>query len=494
MVMALREIRTQTAPVTIPGKCWWYAGAILVALHVAVLVLSPRFSSVYPLLHRPVLLLVALEFLAGLTWLAAVWSRATVGWCGRSLFFMLGVGVMLRGLLCFSTPMLEDDYWRYLWDGAVLAHGQSPYAHAPQEFLATAGSADSSLLPSVARDGHAVLERINHPALRTIYPPLAQVAFAAAHWLSPWSLGAWRCVLLLFDAATLALLLLLLRQLQLPAIWATIYWWNPLFVLEIVNAAHMDVLALPLVLAALLLTVRGRPLRGIAFMSLAVGMKVWPVLLLPLLFRPLLATPRRLVSGVALATGILSLIAWPAVRGVLGASSGFAAYAGRWEMNDALFMGLLYGVRHLAACLGLSGSAAGIARGTTLVLLAAWLLWLARRPVTSAADLSERMLLIVAGLFLLSPTQFPWYGLWMLPLLVVRPRRSLLLLMVFLSLYHLRFYCDARDRVYVFDDGLVWLEYIPVWGLLLWESLQGQARAGHPPEVPSLAVEGADPA
>jgi hypothetical protein len=494
VVIALREIQAQTAPVTIPSKCWWYAGAILVALHVALLVLSPRFSSVYPLLHRPVLLLVALEFLAGVAWLAAVWPPAKAHLCGSSFFFMLGVGLLLRGLLFCSTPMLEDDYWRYLWDGAVLAHGHSPYAHAPQEFLATAGSADAALLQSVARDGHAVLERINHPTLRTIYPPLAQVAFAAAHWLSPWSLGAWRCVLLFFDAATLALLLLLLRQLQLPGIWATIYWWNPLLVLEIVNAAHMDVLAMPLVLGALLLTARRRPLCGIALMSLAVGMKVWPVLLLPLLFRPLITAPRRLVSAIVVAAGILSLIAWPAVQGMLGASSGFAAYAGRWEMNDALFMGLLYGVRHLAAFMGLPGSAAGVARGITLVLLAAWILWLARRPVTSAADLGERMLLVIAGLFLLSPTQFPWYGLWMLPLLVVRPRRSLLLLMVLLALYHLRFYYDARDKVNVFDHGLVWLEYIPVWGFLLWEIFHGPSRTGHSPDAPALAVDGAHPA
>ena len=490
--MALREIRAQTAPVTSPSKCWWYAGAMLVALHVALLVLSPRFNTAYPLSHRPVLLLVGLEVFAGLVWLVSVWPPVKVRLCGRSLFFMLGVGVLLRGLLCFSTPMLEDDYWRYLWDGAVLAHGHSPYAYAPQEFLATAGSADAALLPSVARDGHAVLERINHPTLRTIYPPLAQVAFAAAHWLSPWSLAAWRSVLLLFDTATLALLIRLLRQLQLPVVWATIYWWNPLFVLEAVNAAHMDVLALPLVLGALLLTVRRRPLWGIAFMALAVGMKVWPVLLLPLLFRPLVTTPRRLASAIVVAAGILTLIAWPVVRGLLGSNSGFAAYAGRWEMNDALFMALLYGVRHAAACLGSPGSAAGVARGITLVLLAAGILWLARRPVTSVADLGERMLLAIAGLFMLSPTQFPWYGLWMLPLLVVRPRRSLLVLMVLLSLYSLRFYFDARDKVNVFDHGLVWLEYIPVWGLLLWEIFHGPARAGHAPEAPTLAIDGAN--
>jgi hypothetical protein len=120
-------------------------------------------------------------------------------------------------------------------------------------------------------------------------------------------------------------------------------------------------------------------------------------------------------------------------------------------------------------------------------ILAGWVAWLAWRPVKSPTDMARRMLLAVAGLFLLSPTQFPWYGLWMLPLLALTPKFSLLLLMVLLSLYHARYTFDARDNVAVFDNWLVWLEYVPVWVILVWEGMKGpgnsNSHSGHsPPE------------
>ena len=64
------------------------------------------------------------------------------------------------------TPSLSDDAYRYVWDGKVQLAGQNPYRFAP---------ADRRL------DGvrYADRGRINHPRLRTVYPPLAELGFAA---------------------------------------------------------------------------------------------------------------------------------------------------------------------------------------------------------------------------------------------------------------------------------------------------------------------------
>ena len=61
---------------------------------------------------------------------------------------------------------------------------------------------------------------------------LRKVKFLAelAHWLRPWSPAAWRIVLLLFDLATLAALLALLRAIGRSPLWAAAYWWNPLLI------------------------------------------------------------------------------------------------------------------------------------------------------------------------------------------------------------------------------------------------------------------------
>jgi hypothetical protein len=145
-------------------------------------------------------------------------------------------------------------------------------------------------------------------------------------------------------------------------------------------------------------------------------------------------------------------------------------------MNDAFFMLVLWGVNFVLKTMGvLAGQGKLIARILVFLLLAIWIAWLARRE-SKGADLFERCLLVVAAVFLLSPTQFPWYYVWLVPLLAIRPRTSLLLLTALLPLYYLRFYFRARDQVGIFDYGIVWLEFVPVWFLLIWEWIGERRR------------------
>ncbi|MBC8050321.1 MAG: hypothetical protein H7X92_09280, partial [Chitinophagales bacterium] len=50
------------------------------------------------------------------------------------------IGVALLGLfirlIWFGSPApLENDFYRYLWDGAMLAHGFNPYTLSPAQVL-----------------------------------------------------------------------------------------------------------------------------------------------------------------------------------------------------------------------------------------------------------------------------------------------------------------------------------------------------------------------
>jgi len=56
-----------------------------------------------------------------------------------------------------------------------------------------------------------------------------------------------------------------------------------------------------------------------------------------------------------------------------------------------------------------------------------------------------------------------------LPFLTIHARTSLLLLTPLLSLYYLRPYFSARGMAGIHDNGIVWLEFVPVWILLVWE-------------------------
>lgn len=448
---------------------------LLIALHGGLAWLSRRFAYEAALLTKPVWAAVGLMLLAGAVYLLALrgWRKlGTESPTPRPLaLWILAAGVAMRAVFLFSTPVLEDDFYRYLWDGAVAASGENPFAYAPDEVvMADETSALSPQLRQLAATGEETLWRINHSDLRTIYPPVAQAAFALAYWLAPWQLWAWRLVLFGFDLATLGLLALFFRRWQLPLVGLTVYWWNPLVVMQSYNAAHMDAVVLPFVLGALWLAISGRQVWAAGVLGLAVGAKVWPVLLLPVLLRSLLARPVRLAGALVVFAAVSAAMFWPVYRAGLNQSSGFTAYSQSWEMNDALFMALLWPFKQFGKWQGWEPRTGQLTvRLITALLLAGLLVWLIRRAAVSEIELAERCLWLVAGLFLLSPAQFPWYALWFIPLLALRPRWSLLWLSALLPLYYLRFYFSARGKVAVFDHGIVWVEYVPVWLLMARE-------------------------
>jgi hypothetical protein len=277
-------------------------------------------------------------------------------------------------------------------------------------------------------------------------------------------------VLLFFDGLTLLLLVIILRQLKVSLSGLVIYWWNPLLVKEIYNAGHMELIIFPFILGALLFTVRQKYLLAACALGLAVGTKFWPVILAPVILRPLLREPGRCLKAFLLFSAISIIMFLPFYLSGLDSGSGFAAYSKHWEMNDALFMLFLWGIRFIVRMThAYVLDPQALTRFFVTGLLILWTLGVIRKNRREPDETVRRFLWVVAALFMLSPTQFPWYYLWVMPLLAIRPNIPLLLLTVLLPLYYMRFFLDARNMVYIHDNGIVWVEFIPIWGLLLWD-------------------------
>ena len=80
---------------------------------------------------------------------------------------VLAVAVLARIALLPAAPTLSTDAYRYLWDARVARAGISPYAYPPV----------APELQTLRDD--TIFPRLNHPTWRTIYPPGAQLFFAA---------------------------------------------------------------------------------------------------------------------------------------------------------------------------------------------------------------------------------------------------------------------------------------------------------------------------
>ena len=450
---------------------WYVLGAGLLGLALAFTLFSSRFSYDYAVEDMPILWLVGGLMLAGILYLALVWLIPATLRRGKGaslplLAFVAAVGLAMRLLMFASEPVLEDDYHRYLWDGAVTAHGLNPYVTSPE----TAMSAEpgSPVISELARESGEVLGRINHPHLRTIYPPVAQGAFALSYMASPWSLQGWRLFCLTGDIATAALLLFLLLQIGRSPLWLALYWWNPLIVKELLNTLHMEALLMPLVLAGLALAVTRRYLLSTLALVMAAGVKIWPAILLPLVWRPLVEKSGTLAVAAAMAAGFGALFALPILWGGLDLSSGFVAYAQKWENNSALFPQLEALARQLSAWAG-NFDPRVIARICVAGALLALALWLARKPSANKEDLIQSFMIVIGALVLLSPTQYPWYTVWILALMPLRPVLGILVLTATMPLYYLGFYFLARGQHEFFKETIVWFVWIPVWSLLAAE-------------------------
>lgn len=455
------------------GALWLAAALALICVSIVLTRLSARFGYDWDVIDMPITTLTALLLTAGLIYFAVAYSA--VQWQRwqfptpfeskpTAVAIMIACGLLARLILFASEPALEDDYQRYLWDGAVTAHGYNPYKRAPQDVLSK--SVPKPLSALAVQSGPTV-ERINHKQLTTIYPPVAQGAFALAYFLKPFSLVSWRSVLLLADITTLALLFLLLSHLNRSALWAGIYWLNPIVLKEFFNSAHMDALILPLVLAALLLAIKKKPLAATFATGLAIGTKIWPVLLLPLIWRYAVSRTAQLIGCMLVIGVMVALLAAPYMFAGASETSGTLAYAERWTINAPLFTSLRAGLTSLWAAMIDPQTAAHwgsvIARAVMAGVVCLIALWQARPPIKDADDLITRALVIIAALIVLSPAIYAWYTLWMLPLLALKPVLGLLLLSATIPLYYTYFYFAARGSTELFQYGVTWAIWLPVW-------------------------------
>ena len=430
-----------------------------------------------PVLTFALTMVVASALLSFATWrLAAADEHTPSDQVLPALALIVATGLAARLLLVASEPILEVDFHRYLWEGGLVANGYSPYAIAPRRVL---DLPYDDIRLELAKAAGPVFERISYPELTTVYPPVAQVWFALAHRIEPWSLGAWRLLVIAADCVTLALIVALLREAGRSPLWCVLYWWSPLVLKEIANSAHMEAVLLPAVLASLFLAARRRHAAALGLLVLAIGTKLWPILLAPLLLRPLVCRPAAFAAGIVLVAAGAALTVLPAWIGGLDASSGFVGFASQWATNSAHFPILERAVAMLTGLDGGSGWPGRIARAVCALLAAGLALAAAWRPIADGADLMRRASFVAGAVVLLSPAQFPWYVLWVLPLAVVRGGIGWHAAAALLPAYYTAFHFIAAGTYATFETTVVWLIWCPVWGALAFDLSRARRGAPH---------------
>lgn len=392
----------------------------------------------------------------------------------RLLMIIVLIGLAMRGAMFLSYPVLEDDSYRYLWDGAVVSEGVNPYKYAPADGyydpnIDLPGNAsiaeDLKAFRQLAEENATAHTRVAYPFIRTIYPPIAQLAFGAAHQINPFGLTGWRIILLFSDVIGMIILLKTLQLFGRSSAWSILYWWNPVVIVQGFGAGHMDILVVPFLLGALLLHRSNRTRASVVALAGAAAVKLWPILLFPILTRKWLSSPLKLVGVTMLFLAITLLLLMPQILSALSQDSGVYAYSTSWRRHAFLFTVLQDGV------FGWSEFGGDLARILVLILVSAVTLVAAFKLGDNQQTVPAAIIISVAALLFLSPTGYPWYLIWLVPFLPFVPSFGLTVLTATAPLYYLRFLFGDDNPIYVW--GLVPVAFgIPI--LLLIMSFRAQ--------------------
>lgn len=311
--------------------------------------------------------------------------------------------VIFRLIGLVGSPILEDDFYRYLLDGCVFLSTGSPYGIAPESLF------QSNSLPNECQEA---LNRVNNPNLPTIYAPLLQYIFVLTHIISTANINLLQFILVLFD---IGLILLLCRF--APAKNVLLYAWNPLILKEIAFTAHPDIVGAFFLLAALTARYHQKSALAAVMIALACTCKIFAVIALPYFLY------RQKFRYWLLSATIIVAMYLPFLRpSTLGIGNTdmlvVGIFAQRWQFNATAFQLFTNFLPDLTArwfCLGL--------------FVTAWCYYFYRYHANHPANSMPhdrhqtipRFDWIFGIFFLLSPVANPWYMIWLLPFAVLRP-------------------------------------------------------------------------
>ncbi len=393
--------------------------------------------------HIPTFL--ALMAAATAAWWVAASAARGLGAGPRAVAGVLIVAVIVRAVLLPAEPSLSTDVYRYVWEGRMVLHGINPYVHAPSE-------------PALAAYRDAWSARINHPDLVTIYPPLAQGLFALAARVHDAPVTH-KAVFVMFDLAAALVLAAHVRRGRAGLDALVLYAWSPLVIVETARAGHVDAVGASLLLVAVLAMARGREAGAALAMAASVLAKLAGAVLAPwMLLR------RRAAGALALAALVVAAGYAPFASAGRGLVSSLVRYGRAWEFNGPAY--------RLVTATGLGGDTARALLGIAALVVVFVLAARERDPVRYARR-------AIGAVLVLSPTVYPWYVVWLVPLLALDPSRAWMALVATVPLSYTVWMRRAAGGPWRMTPEMLVLEYGPFLALLAWQWRE-RARSPRP--------------
>ena len=318
----------------------------------------------------------------------------------RKLKWAIGAAVLFRIVLLCALPNLSDDFYRFIWDGNLLASGINPFAHRPAFYMQNG-------LPEFLSPH--LFQNLNSQEYYTVYPPLSQyVYFVAAILFGTNLLGnvaVMKLVMLAVEIGSIWIIIRLLKHFDLSLKWVLIYALNPLIIIELSGNLHFEGVMIFFLLLGYYLFLKQKLWLAAGCLLLAVNTKLIPLIIMPYLVFSL-GWRRAANLVLILAVGTLVLhIPFLDQSFIHNFGDSLGLYFQSFEFNASIY----YLVRWIGFQVEgyniIQTAAPQLAMLSTIVIVI--LSWIYRRRSLQNAPLMYIMLIGIYYLF--STTVHPWY-------------------------------------------------------------------------------------
>ena len=365
-----------------------------------------------------------------------------------SINHILYLGLGFRLIFLFTTPILSDDYFRFIWDGKMMLEGLSPFQYLPSDFIKT--TTDSYY--------HFLFEGMNSKGYFSVYPPISQLVYTvSALWDNTlYSFIVIRLFLIGGDILAFIYLHKLLKYFKKDESLSLLYFLNPLIILEFAGNLHFEGLMIGFLLASIYFFLNFKYWQSALLFSLSVGVKLLPLMFIPLMFFKIKGKEKWLFAILVGLFTILQFIPFLNVELLQKMMTSVNLYFQSFEFNASVYyllrwIGYQFYGYNLIQTLGI---VLGLVSLISILLLS---FFQKNKPVFTV------LLLINTLYLLLSTTIHPWYLAMPLVFSLFTNYKYMVVwsFVVFLS------YSAYQSEAYQENLYLVTFEYLIVFGTII---------------------------
>jgi alpha-1,6-mannosyltransferase len=378
---------------------------------------------------------------------------------GFSFGWLLLAALCLRLLFLFSIPQMSDDYFRYFFDGHLIANGINPYFFTPDIAL--------EMLPSDRRDlGEELFTGMNSKNYYTIYPPIHQAIFyltAVGAKSVTESVVRLRLILMLFDLANIFLLRRLLRNYGMGSGTVVLYAFSPLVILELVGNLHFEGIVLTCLLVTVVSIQKTQIGRAAFSFACAIGLKLVPLILAPLWAFNL--EKRKLIRFISLAVLALAVFFSPFLNVMVldNFLESFQLFQRKFEFNASVY----YLVREVAMWFVPYNPIKYVVPALGMISLGLILLISTGGREKHPGHLPSKMVWIYMVYLLFQPVVHPWYIIPVFGLGIVA-REWTPIIWSGLVIFSYSAYQTSPVQE---QSAFLWLQYGPLYGYMAYRLL-----------------------